>query len=166
MNRTDRPRALRDIAGLLLVFGVTGCLFGDPYRSYTVPGWKQTNDHGTRYERKVDPAVSVNVDNWGFGGSFGVTVDMFNISSEALSFDGAQTSIVDGEGNRLPSRIAGDLWCKYTPPPPVTVPPQGHLEARCSFAADLRKLPGDMTLILNGLSLRSRAISVTIPMKD
>jgi hypothetical protein len=161
-------RVIRRIAAFSMALGLTGCLFGDPARGYRVPNWTVTNDNGNGgwYERKVDPGVSVKVRNYGFGGTFSVTVDIINISSGDLSFDGSAMYVVDAKGHRLSSKIAGDMQCQYSPDPPLTVPPQGHIEARCRLAANLRKLPGDMTLIQNGLSLTSRAISVAIPMTD
>lgn len=150
---------------MLAVLGLGCCgVFGDPSLVYSVPGWRAIQHDGRRYERNVDPGVKVRVYNSGFGGSFRLDMDIFNDSSEDLVFDGTVAYLVDRRGSRLPSETADDQQCSYSPPPPARVPPGGYLEGRCEVRADLCKMPRDLTIVQNGLSLNARAVPLAIRM--
>lgn len=114
----------------------------------------------TSSSHDVDGRAHVSVHDSGFGGSFGVTIRITNISSEELTFDGSPMYLTDQKGARLPATLA--LPCE--PSAAQHARPGGTLEFGCTFSARLLRMPDDIVAVQPGLVSGNRPITLPIPM--
>ncbi len=161
-------RSIGSTTSLLVLAGslsavLGGCpAFGDPGVVYRVPDWKVVDDNGRWYERDIGDGVRIRVYNAGFGGSFEVRVQIVNLGSEDVGFDGGPMYLTDRSGTRLPTKRVELGGCD--PGRPVHLSPGARLEVRCGFSADLPWMPRDILAIQPGLVVGKKAITLTIPM--